>query len=104
VASIQLTHKILEVAINDLIKTSHIHFTSREKLIPGEFGFAGDLHAGGNVLIPGEFTLCAGDKKLALANFLYAPGIKVIPGELETGSPGMKIQKFQKNSKNSKKI
>jgi hypothetical protein len=47
--------------------------TSREKLIPGaqkmlipgEFGFASDLHAGGNVL--------------SLANLHYAPGIQELP-------------------------
>jgi hypothetical protein len=33
-----------------------------------------------------------------------APGTKVIPGELENGSLGIKIQKFQKKSKNSKKV
>jgi hypothetical protein len=69
-------------------------------LIPGEFGFAGDLHADGNVLSLANLHCAPGIKKLPLANFLYASGIKVIPDELETGSPGIK---FQKNSKKSKK-
>jgi hypothetical protein len=34
----------------------------------------------------------------------YAPGIKVIPGELKSGSPGIKIQKSEKIPKNSKKF
>jgi hypothetical protein len=45
-------------------------------------------------------------QKLSLANLLCVPGIKVIPGELESGSPGIKIQKirkFQKIQKNSEK-
>jgi hypothetical protein len=45
-------------------------------------------------------------QKLSLANLLCAPEIKVIPGELESGSPGKKIQKirkFQKIQKNVKK-
>jgi hypothetical protein len=57
-------------------------------LIPGEFGFVGDLHAGGNILSLANLHCALGIKKLSLENFLYAPGIKLIPGELETRSPG----------------
>jgi hypothetical protein len=100
--------------------------TSREKLIPGapkmlipgEFGFASDLHAGGNVLSLANLLYAPVIQKLSLANLLYAPvlqklslanllcapGIKVIPGELESGPLGIKIQKIQKNHKNVKKI
>jgi hypothetical protein len=63
-------------------------------LIPGEFGFASDLHAGGNVLSLANLHYAPGIQKLPLANLPYAPGIQVIPGELENGSPGIKIQKF----------
>jgi hypothetical protein len=83
-------------------------------LIPGEFGFASDLHAGGNVLslanllyAPVIQKLSLANlldapviQKLSLANLLCAPGIKVIPGELESGSPGIKIQKIRKFQKN----
>jgi hypothetical protein len=89
--------------------------TSREKLIPGapkmlipgEFGFASDQHADGNVLSLAILLYAPVIQKLSLANLLCAPGIKVIPGELESGSPGIKIQKirkFQKIQKNVKKI
>jgi hypothetical protein len=81
--------------------------TSREKLIPrapkmlipGEFGFAGDLRADDNVLSLTNLHCAPRIKKLLLANFLYASGIKVIPDELETGSPGEKFKKSQKNLK-----
>jgi hypothetical protein len=61
--------------------------TSREKLIPdtpkmlipGEFGFDGDLHAGGNVLSLANLHCASGIQKIPLANLLCAPGIKVIP-------------------------
>jgi hypothetical protein len=60
--------------------------TSREKLvpgahkmiIPGEFGFVGDLHAGGNFLSLANLHCALGIKKLPLANLHYAPRIKVI--------------------------
>jgi hypothetical protein len=68
-------------------------------LIPGEFGFAGDLHASGNVLSLANLHCAPGIKNLPLANLHYAPGLKVIPGELKSGAPGIKIQKihfFQK--------
>jgi hypothetical protein len=86
--------------------------TSREKLIPGapkmlilgEFGFAGDLHADGNVLSLVNLHYAPGIQKLPLANLPCAPGIKVIPGELENGSSGKKIKKFQKKFKNSNKV
>jgi hypothetical protein len=105
-----------------------LSYTSRENLIPGapkmlipiEFGFTSDLHAGGNVLSLANLLYAPVIQKLSLANLLYAlviqklslanlvcaPGIKVIPGELESGSPGIKIQKirkFQKIQKNSEK-
>jgi hypothetical protein len=41
-------------------------------------------------------------QKLSLANLFCALGIKVIPGELESGSSGIKIQKIQKFQKNQK--
>jgi hypothetical protein len=66
-------------------------------LIPGEFGFAGDLHVGSNILSLANLLCVLGIQKIPLANLLCAPGIKVIPGELESGSPGIKIQKIQKN-------
>jgi hypothetical protein len=83
-------------------------------LIPGEFGFASDLHAGGNVLSLANLLYAPVIQKLSLANLLCAlgikvipgelksgaPGIKVIPGELESGSPGIKVQKIQKFQKN----
>jgi hypothetical protein len=61
--------------------------TSREKLIPGtlkmlipgEFGFDGDLHGGGNVLSLANLHCASGIQKIPLANLLCAPGIKVIP-------------------------
>jgi hypothetical protein len=70
--------------------------TSREKLIPSahkmlipdEFGFAGDLHTGGNVLSLANLHGAPGIKNSPLANLHYAPGIKVIPGELKRGSLG----------------
>jgi hypothetical protein len=65
-------------------------------LIPGEFGFADDLHAGDNVLSLANLPYASGIQKKPLVNLLCAPGIKVIPGELESGSPGLKIQKIQK--------
>jgi hypothetical protein len=110
----------------DLRQTTKTHphlrqRTSREKLIPGapkmlipgEFGFARDLHAGGNVLSLANLLYAPVIQKLSLANFLYAlviqklslanflcaPRIKVIPGKLESGSPGIKIQKIQKFQK-----
>jgi hypothetical protein len=49
-------------------------------------------------------------QKLSLANLLCAPGIKVVPGELESGWPGIKIpksenfKKFKQIQKNVKKI
>jgi hypothetical protein len=75
---------------------------------PGKFGFASDLHAGGNVLSLANLLYAPVIQKLSLANLLYVPviqklslenllcalGIKVIPGELESGSPGIKIQKI----------
>jgi hypothetical protein len=84
--------------------------TSREKLIPGaqkmlipgEFGFASDLHADGNVLSLANLHCAPGIQELPLANMHYAPGINVIPGELKSGSPGIKIKKFQKIPKNQK--
>jgi hypothetical protein len=57
-------------------------------LIPGEFGFASDLHAGGNVLSLANLLYAPVIQKLSLANLLCAPGIKVIHGELESGSLG----------------
>jgi hypothetical protein len=60
-------------------------------LIPGEFGFASDLHAGGNVLSLANLHCAPGIQELPLANMHYAPGIKVIPGELKSGSPGIQI-------------
>jgi hypothetical protein len=86
-------------------------------LIPGEFGFASDLHAGGNVLSLANLLYAPVIQKSSLANLLYAPviqklslvnllcapGIKVIPGELESGSPGKKIQNIQKFQKKSEK-
>jgi hypothetical protein len=63
-------------------------------LIPGEFGFASDLHIAGNVLSLANLFYASVIQKIPLANLLCAPGIKVIPGELESGSPGIKIQKI----------
>jgi hypothetical protein len=85
--------------------------TSREKLIPGaqkmlipgEFGFASDLHAGGNVLSLANLHCASGIQELPLANMHYAPVIKFIPGKLKSGSPVIKIQKSEKFPKNSKK-
>jgi hypothetical protein len=71
-------------------------------LIPGEFGFADDLHAGDNVLSLANLPYAPGIQKIPLANLLCALGIKVIPGKLESGSPGIKIQKIRKNSKKVK--
>jgi hypothetical protein len=71
-------------------------------LIHGEFGFAGDLYASCNVLSLANLHCAAGIIFLPLANLQYAPRIKVIPGELKSGSPGIKIQKFQKSKKNQK--
>jgi hypothetical protein len=73
--------------------------TSREKLIPGapkmlipgEFGFASDLHAGGNVLSLTNLPYAPVIQKIPLANLLCAPEIKIIPGKLESGSPGIKF-------------
>jgi hypothetical protein len=73
-------------------------------LIPGEFGFASDLHAGGNVLSLANLLYAPVIQKLSLVNLLCAPGIKVIPGELESGSSGMKFQKFRKFQKILKKF
>jgi hypothetical protein len=76
-------------------------------LIPGEFGFASDLHADDNVLSLANLHCAPGIQEFLLANMHYAPVIKVIPGELQSGSPGIKIQKskkFKKNQKKSKKI
>jgi hypothetical protein len=89
-----------------------VPITSREKLIPSaqkmlipdEFGFASDLHAGGNVLCLANFHCAPGIQELPLANMHYAPGIKVIPGELKSGSPGIKIQKSKKIPKIQKKV
>jgi hypothetical protein len=89
----------------------HLATTSREKLIPGahkmlipgEFGFAGNLHAGDNVLSLANLHCAPGIKNLPLANLQYASGIKVIPGELKSGSPGIKIQKSEKIPKSQKK-
>jgi hypothetical protein len=73
-------------------------------LIPGEFGFAGDLYADGNILSLANLHCATGITKLPPANLHYALGIKVIPGELKSGSPGKKIQKIRKNAKKIEKI
>jgi hypothetical protein len=57
-------------------------------LIPDEFGFACDLYAGGNVLSLANLLYAPVIQKIPLANLLCALGVKVIPGELESGSPG----------------
>jgi hypothetical protein len=75
-------------------------------LIPGKFGFASDLHAGGNVLSLANLLYAPVIQKLSLANLLYAPVIqKLSLANLLCGSPRIKIQKirkFQKIQKNSK--
>jgi hypothetical protein len=100
-------------------------------LIPGEFGFASDLHASGNVLSLANLLYAPVIQKLSLANLLYAPviqklslanllcapGIKVIPGKFalcagDKSYPwrtrkwfaGDKNSKNPKISKNSKKF
>jgi hypothetical protein len=73
-------------------------------LVPSEFGFADDLHAGDNVLSLANLPCAPVIQKIPLANLLCAPGIKVIPGELESGSPGIKIQKIRKSLKILKDI
>jgi hypothetical protein len=90
--------------------------TSREKLIPGapkmlipgEFGFASDLHAGGNVLSLANLLYAPVIQKLSLANLLCAPGIKVIPGEfaLCTGDKSYpwRTRKWFARDKNSKNL
>jgi hypothetical protein len=45
-------------------------------LIPGEFGFASDLHADSNVLSLANLLYAPVIKKLSLANLLYAPVIQ----------------------------
>jgi hypothetical protein len=72
-------------------------------LIPGEFGFVSDLHAGGNVLSLANLHCAPGIQEFLLANMHYAPVIKVIPGELKSGSSGIKIQKSEKIKKIQKK-
>jgi hypothetical protein len=67
-------------------------------LIPGEFGFAGDLHAGGNVLSLANLHCAPGIKKFTAGEFALCAGDKSYPSRTEKWFAG------DKNSKNSKSI
>jgi hypothetical protein len=81
--------------------------TSREKLIPvalkmlipGEFGFAGDLHAGGNVLSLANLHCAPGIKKITAGEFSLCAEDKSYPWRTRNWFAGDKNSKFQKFKK-----